>query len=123
MNTYLKFGVLIAVIVGSLVWLAVGGVKDTKAYYKTIPELAQMGAVEKHQRLRVGGDVQPGSIVRNGAVTSFVLHQRWVEGNYAFILWDAETADNHYEAATDTFVVQDGKIVAQSFGAKITAKR
>jgi ketosteroid isomerase-like protein len=55
--------------------------------------------------------------------TSFVLHQRWVEGNYAFILWAAETADNHYDAATDTFVVQDGKIVAQSFGAKITPKR
>ena len=42
MQTYVKFGALMALIVGSLVWLAVGGVKDTKAYYKTIPELAQM---------------------------------------------------------------------------------
>jgi len=55
--------------------------------------------------------------------TSFVLHQRWVEGDYAYILWTAETADNHYDAATDTFVIQDGKIVAQSFAAKITPKR
>jgi len=55
--------------------------------------------------------------------TSFALHQRWVEGDYAYILWTAETADNHYDAATDTFVVQDGKIVAQSFAAKITPKR
>ena len=54
--------------------------------------------------------------------TSFVLHQRWVEGDYAYILWTAETADNHYDAATDTFVVQGGKIVAQSFAAKITPK-
>jgi hypothetical protein len=31
--------------------------------------------------------------------------------------------DNRYEAATDTFVVREGKIVAQSFGAKITPKQ
>jgi len=28
MNTYLKFGAIMAVIVGTLVWLAVGGVSD-----------------------------------------------------------------------------------------------
>jgi ketosteroid isomerase-like protein len=54
---------------------------------------------------------------------SFSMHQRYVEGDYAYILWSAETADNSYEAATDTFVVQNGKIVAQSFAAKITPKR
>jgi cytochrome c-type biogenesis protein CcmE len=75
MKTYVKFGVLMAAIIGSLVWLAVGGVKDTKAYYKTIPELAQMGPAAQHERLRVGGDVQPGSIVKTAAGTSFVLHQ------------------------------------------------
>jgi len=53
---------------------------------------------------------------------SFALHQRWIEGDYAYMLWTAETADNRYDAATDTFVVQDGKIVAQSFAAKITPK-
>lgn len=54
---------------------------------------------------------------------SFSMHQRYVEGDYAYILWSAETADNSYEAATDTFVVQNGKIVAQSFAARITPKR
>ena len=53
---------------------------------------------------------------------SFSLRQQCVEGEYAYILWSAETADNSYEAATDTFVVRDGKIVAQSFAAKITPK-
>jgi ketosteroid isomerase-like protein len=53
---------------------------------------------------------------------SFSMRQRYVEGDYAYILWSAETADNSYEAATDTFVVRDGKIVAQSFAAKITPK-
>jgi|SRR5271157_2555678 len=54
---------------------------------------------------------------------SFSMRQQCVEGDYAYILWSAETADNSYEAATDTFVVQNGKIVAQSFAAKITPKR
>ena len=53
---------------------------------------------------------------------SFAMQQEWVEGDYAYILWSAETADNSYEAATDTFVVRNGKIVAQSFAAKITPK-
>jgi ketosteroid isomerase-like protein len=55
-----------------------------------------------------------------GAV--FSMQQQCVEGDYAYILWTAETADNVYEVATDTFVVRDGKIVAQSFAGKITPK-
>jgi ketosteroid isomerase-like protein len=54
---------------------------------------------------------------------SFAMRQKSVEGDYAYILWNAETADNSYDAATDTFVVRNGKIVAQSFAAKITSKR
>jgi len=54
--------------------------------------------------------------------TTFSMHLQCVEGEYAYILWNAETADNVYDAATDTFVVREGKIVAQSFAAKITPK-
>ena len=53
---------------------------------------------------------------------SFEIYHQSVEGDYAYILWDAETADAYYEAASDTFVVRNGKIVAQSFAAKITRK-
>ena len=49
----------------------------------------------------------------------FSMKQQFVEGDYAYILWTAETADNVYEVGTDTFVVRDGKIVAQSFTGKI----
>jgi hypothetical protein len=51
-----------------------------------------------------------------------MLH-RSIEGDYAYIVWTAETADNSYEFATDTFVVRDGKIIAQSFAATINPKR
>ncbi len=53
---------------------------------------------------------------------AFSMKEYFVEGNYAYILWSAETADNVYELGTDTFVVRDGKIVAQSFTGKITPK-
>ena len=44
------------------------------------------------------------------------------EGDHAYILWNAETADNVYELGTETFLVKDDKIVAQSFTGKITPK-
>ena len=53
---------------------------------------------------------------------AFSMKQQSVEGDYAYILWTAETADNVYEVGTDTFVVRDGKIVAQSLAGKITPK-
>jgi ketosteroid isomerase-like protein len=53
---------------------------------------------------------------------AFNLMQQFIEGDYAYILWTAETADNVYELGTDTFVVRDGKIVAQSFTSKMTPK-
>jgi len=53
---------------------------------------------------------------------TFRIKQQFVEGDCAYILWTAETADNVYEVGTDTFVVRDGKIVTQSFTGKITPK-
>ena len=53
---------------------------------------------------------------------TFTMKQQFVEGDHAYILWSAETADNVYELGTDTFVVRDGKIIAQSFTGKITPK-
>ena len=53
---------------------------------------------------------------------AFHLKQQLIEDEHAYILWTAETADNVYELGTDTFVVRDGKIVAQSFTGKVTPK-
>ena len=53
---------------------------------------------------------------------TFSLQHQSVEDDYGYILWTAETADNVYGLGTDTFVVRDGKIVAQSFTGKITPK-
>jgi hypothetical protein len=54
--------------------------------------------------------------------SSFTMQQRHIDGDHGYILWTAETPDNFYEFATDTFVVRDGKIIAQSFAAKLKRK-
>jgi ketosteroid isomerase-like protein len=53
---------------------------------------------------------------------SFEMLRQDVDGDTAYILWRAETADNRYELGTDTFVVKDGKIVTQTFAGKISPK-
>ena len=53
---------------------------------------------------------------------SVSMQQTLVEGDYAYIVWTAESADNHYTMATDTFLIRDGKIVMQTFAAKTEPK-
>lgn len=124
MNTYLKFGILMVLIVGSLVWLAVGGIKDTKTYYKTIPELQQMGKAAQGQRLRVGGDVEPRSIVKQGAQVSFVLHQGSQRLNVVYSGTDPlpDTFKDNAQALADGRLGPDGVFEASKIQAKCASK-
>lgn len=53
---------------------------------------------------------------------SFEMSTQQVQGEGAYIVWKAQTADNAYELGTDTFIVRDGKIAIQSFASKITPR-
>lgn len=75
MNKNVKFGLIIAVILGTLGWLAAGGINQTASYYKEIAELQKLGPNGIDQRLRVGGDVELNSISRQGREVHFVLVQ------------------------------------------------
>jgi cytochrome c-type biogenesis protein CcmE len=75
MNNYWKFGLLMTAIVGTLAWLAVGGISQTSTYYKTVKELNAMSDQGKQMRLRVGGDIAANSITRDGRVVKFTLVQ------------------------------------------------
>ena len=57
----------------ALGYLAYTGVQESKSYYVTIKELHGMGDGAYTKRLRVAGNVQPGSIKRTGTNMSFVL--------------------------------------------------
>jgi predicted SnoaL-like aldol condensation-catalyzing enzyme len=54
---------------------------------------------------------------------SFEMLRQEVDGDTAYIVWRAETADNIFELGSDTFIVRNGKIVTQTFGGKISPKR
>ena len=67
----LKFVAGSAVILGAVMALAISSFDETKAYYQTVPELKAMGARAEGRRVRVAGNVVPGTIVRReeGVVT------------------------------------------------------
>jgi ketosteroid isomerase-like protein len=53
---------------------------------------------------------------------SFELLRQEISGDTAYIVGTAETADNRFEVGTDTFIVQNGKILTQTFAGKISSK-
>ncbi len=62
----IKFVAGSAVILGAVMALAISSFDETKAYYQTVPELRAMGARAEGRRVRVAGNVVPGTIVRRG---------------------------------------------------------
>jgi len=124
MKTYVKFGAMVVVIVGVLVWLAMGGISESKTYYKTISELGQMGDQAKGKRLRVGGDVEQGSISRNGAEVSFVLHQESKKLKVVYTGIDPlpDTFKDGAQALADGKLGSDGVFQASKIQAKCASK-
>jgi cytochrome c-type biogenesis protein CcmE len=73
MKKYGKFAALITVVVGTLVWLAITGSTQSKTYYYNVSEVGHMGHQAYGKRIRVGGNVEDGSIHHVGNQTQFVL--------------------------------------------------
>jgi cytochrome c-type biogenesis protein CcmE len=71
----LRIGIAVAVILGTVAWLAYSGYGSSKSYYVTIAELGHMGDKAYKSNLRVEGFVQPGSIEQNGTHVTFVLNE------------------------------------------------
>lgn len=78
------------------------------------------GALRGAEAIRPLFEAMIAEFGKPGAI--FNMKQKVVEGDYAYILWNGETAENVYELGTDTFFVRDGKIAAQSFTGKIAPK-
>jgi len=70
-----KIGIAVAIILGTIGWLAFTGYGANKSYYVTIAELGGMGDKAYHSNLRVEGFVQPGTIEQNGTHVTFVLNE------------------------------------------------
>jgi len=70
-----RIGVAVAVILGTIGWLAFTSYGANKSYYVTVPELVKMGDKAYTSNLRVEGFVQPGSIETEGPHVTFVLNE------------------------------------------------
>lgn len=124
MKTYAKFGAMVVVIIGVLVWLAMGGISESKTYYKTISELSKLSDQAKHQRIRVGGDVEQGSIVRNGSEVTFVMHQDALKLKVVYTGIDPlpDTFKDGAQALADGKLGPDGVFQASKIQAKCASK-
>ena len=70
-----RIGVAVAIILGTIGWLAFSGYGAGKSYYVTVAELGKMGDKAYKSNLRVEGFVQPGSIEQDGPHVTFVLNE------------------------------------------------
>ncbi len=70
-----RIGLAVAIILGTIGWLAWSGYGANKSYYVTIAELGGMGTRAYTSQLRVEGFVKPGTIVQDGTHVDFVLDE------------------------------------------------
>ena len=126
MRKYGKFGALIAVILGVLIYLAVSGGTASATYYKTISELGQMekGGQALGRNIRVGGDVESGSIQRVGSQVVFVLTQDNMRLKVAYTGRDPlpDTFKDGAQALADGRLSPDGVFRADKIQAKCASK-
>ncbi len=121
---YLRFGAVITVIVVALSYLAYTGVQDSKSYYVTIKELNGMGSSAYSKRLRVAGNVLPGSIKRQGTHLEFQLveQERLLPVVYAGTEAPPDTFKDNAQALAEGKFGRDGVFHATNIQAKCASK-
>ncbi len=123
-KTYLKFGGATAVILLLLAYLAYTGVQDSKSYYVTIKELHKMGDTAYSKRLRVAGNVEPGSIKRTGSHVQFVLveEDQKISVDYTGTEAPPDTFKDDSQALADGSYGRDRVFHAKQLQAKCASK-
>ncbi|HEX3745982.1 MAG TPA: cytochrome c maturation protein CcmE [Bryobacteraceae bacterium] len=124
MKKYGKFAALITIVVGTVVWLAVTGGKQSQAYYKTVNEVHDMGTKAYGQRLRLEGNVATGSIQHVGAQTEFVLEYQNTRMKVLYTGTDPlpDTLKDGAQALADGRLGQDQVFRAGAVQAKCASK-
>jgi cytochrome c-type biogenesis protein CcmE len=123
-SKFLKFGSAMVAILLALGYLAYTGVQESKSYYVTIKELRGMGDGAYTKRLRVAGNVQPGSIRRSGTNVNFVL----VETNQTLnVVYNGtepppDTFKDDAQALAEGRFDRDGVFYAKQIQAKCASK-
>jgi len=123
-SRYLKFGGATLLILLSLAYLAYTGVQESKSYYVTIKELRGMGDLAYSRRLRVAGNVQPGSIHRSGTKVDFSLmeNDQILQVSYSGTEPPPDTFKDNSQALAAGHFGRDGVFHANEIQAKCASK-
>ncbi len=123
-NRYLRFGSVMVLILLSLGYLAYTGVQESKSYYVTIKELNGMGNAAYAKRLRVAGNVVPGSIRRSGTHVDFTLKENdlLLPVSYNGTEAPPDTFKDDSQALADGSFGRDGVFHARQLQAKCASK-
>ena len=123
-SKFLKFGSAMVVILLALGYLAYTGVQESKSYYVTITELRGMGDGAYTKRLRVAGNVQPGSIHRSGTKVNFVLVENDQVLNVVYNGTEPppDTFKDNAQALAEGSFGRDGVFYAKQIQAKCASK-
>ena len=124
MNATVKFGALVVVIIGTLAWLAAGGINDSSSYYKTIAEITKLSNGDKVKRLRVAGNIEAGSIQRHGQDVAFTLVEEGLKLNVVYSGSEPlpDTFKDGAQALADGKLTVDGTLQASKISAKCASK-
>jgi len=123
-SKYLKFGGATVLILMMLGYLAYTGVQESKSYYVTIKELRRLGDDAYTKRLRVAGNVQPGSIKRSGTHVDFILVEQDLSlpVSYAGTEPPPDTFKDNSQALAEGSFGKDGVFRAKALQAKCASK-
>jgi cytochrome c-type biogenesis protein CcmE len=121
---YLKFGGATLLILMALGYLAYTGVQESKSYYVTIKELHSMGDSAYSKRLRVAGNVLPGSIKRRGTNVEFELaeNDQVLQVAYSGTEPPPDTFKDNSQALAAGHFGRDGVFHANELQAKCASK-
>ena len=128
-----RIGIAVAIILGTIGWLAFTGYGSSKSYYVTVAELGKMGDKAYKSNLRVEGFVQPGSIQQDGPHVTFVLNEfeshspKAGEGRKLTVIYKGsepppDTFKDDAQALAMGTISQDGVFHATALQAKCASK-
>ncbi|MGC1422248.1 MAG: cytochrome c maturation protein CcmE [Terracidiphilus sp.] len=128
-----RIGIAVAIILGTIGWLAFTGYGSSKSYYVTVAELGNMGEKAYRSNLRVEGFVQPGSIEQSGPHVTFVLNEfeshspKAASGKKLTVIYKGsepppDTFKDDSQALAEGTIGRDGVFHATALQAKCASK-
>jgi len=124
MKASTKFVVGSAIIIVTLTLLAYVGYTQSKTYYHTISELSTLPSSALHQRMRVSGNVEDGSIQHLEGSVNFVLVEQGKQLPVSYVGRDPlpDTFKDGAQALVEGRMMPDGRFSAEQVQSKCASK-